>query len=201
VTDQVRFTTRWNAMTSQPIEGHEWISEDQARQLVAGNEFVDVVDFTVTDDDGVDRPRWVIGITSLRGVAGGARVEFYDVHGTCWRVVDYDLLEGRLWRSSVTDRHYQAGIPAPDDFTSSLDTQRWKTDEAIRTERATVNPDGTGVLKIRDRTTGEKSLTNLSGLDVAAHWLDVPVFGDWDALTDPGRSATEIAQGVSSRAP
>lgn len=195
MTDMVRYTTGWNNLTNQPAADHDWIDASLARARFEQNEFIDVVESSSISKDGLVYPRWVMGVTAFRGVAGGARVEFYDPNGSCWRAVDYDCLKGRLWRSSVTDRQYPDGPSSPDALTSSLDTQRWKLSDSIRTTRITVRPDGAAHFKIRDRTTGEKSLTNLTGLDVSAHWLDIPTFGEWDALTDPGRSATEIAQG------
>ncbi|MGH4000307.1 MAG: hypothetical protein ACRDTJ_22925, partial [Pseudonocardiaceae bacterium] len=45
---------------------------------------------------------------------------FFDGHGTRWRRVDYDLIDGHLWRWITADHTY------PDD------SRRWAINEAVR---------------------------------------------------------------------
>ena len=174
------YCTRWNDLTRRPIAGYEWINERQARDRLERNEFIDVVESSTIGSDGLVNPRWVMGIAGLRGVAGGARLEFHDGQGSIRRAVDYQIIQGRLFRSNVVD------------FAYSTDQQRWEMGQAIAGVEVTVDPDGTGTVE-RWEASGDQELTEFTGLDVSGHWLEVPEFGDWDALTDPGRSATEIA--------
>ena len=180
MTGAVRYCTRWNDVTRRPIAGYEWIDDGEALRRFECDEFIDVVDSADVDDDGLPLPRWVIGVSGPRN---GARVQFLDKNGSIWRTVDYQVVDGRLFRTRISDKTY------PDD------QQRWDLNESTHTADLIVNPDGSGDIETRTRATGERSITEFAGLDVSAHWLDIPEFGDWDALTEPGRSATEIAQG------
>ena len=188
MTGPVWYCTRWNDLTRRPIAGCEWISEGQARDRFERNEFIDIVESSTIGSDGLVYPRWVMGIAGLRGVAGGARLEFHDGQGSVWRAVDYQIVQGRLFRSNVVDLVY------------SSDQQRWEMDQAIRGVEVTVDTDGTCAVESWEAS-GDQKLTEISGLGVSGHWLDVPEFGDWDALADPGPSASEIAQGVRHGAP
>ncbi|MGI5186875.1 hypothetical protein ACQEVI_01875 [Promicromonospora sp. CA-289599] len=183
MTGPVRYCTRWNDLTRRPIAGYEWINESQARDRFERNEFIDVVESSTIGSDGLVNPRWVMGIAGLRGVAGGARLEFHDGQGSIWRAVDYQIIRGRLFRSNVVD------------FVYLTDQQRWEMSQATVGVEVTVDPDGTGTVE-RWEVNGDKQVTELTGLDVSAHWLDVPEFGDWDALADPGPFASEVAEGA-----
>jgi hypothetical protein len=131
-TGTIRYTTRWNDLTNRPSADHDWIDEGQARDRFERNEFIDVVESSTIGSDGLVYPRWVMGIAGLRGVAGGARLEFHDGQGSIWRAVDYQIVQGRLFRSNVAD------------FAYSTDRQRWEMSEATAGVEVTVDPDGTG---------------------------------------------------------
>ena len=184
MTGPVRYCTRWNDITRRPIDGYEWIDDGEALRRFERDEFIDIVDGTYVDDDGLPLPRWVIGVSGLQNGSGGARVQFLDKHRSIWRTVDYDVVQGRLFRTGIADNTY------PDD------QQRWGQSQAVSTADLIVNLDGSGDIETRTRATGERSTTELTGLDVSAFWIDIPEFGDWDALTDPGRSASKIARGA-----
>jgi hypothetical protein len=187
-TGTIGYTTRWNDLTNRPSADHDWIDEGQARDRFERNEFIDVVESSTIGSDGLVYPRWVMGIAGLRGVAGGARLEFHDGQGSIWRAVDYQIVQGRLFRFNVADFDY------------STDQQRWEMSEATAGVEVTVDPDGTGTVE-RWEAGGDQELTEFTGLDVSDHWLEVPAFGDWDALADPGPSASEIAEGARHGAP
>lgn len=177
MTGPVWYCTRWNDLTRRPIAGYEWIDADHARGLRTRHEFFDVVD-AETIEDGLPRPRWVIHTSASFGV------DFFDVHGSIWRTVVYRWTDERLWRLTTTDYTYPDG------------EQRWDLPDATSEVEASVLPDGTGQLIVDDATAGTKSFSEFNVHDVPSRWLDVPEFGDWDALTDPGPPASEIAQGA-----
>lgn len=126
--------------------------------------------------DNFPLPGWVIHSSTSFGV------DFFDKHGSTRRKVVYEWIDGRLFRSSITDRSY------PDD------QQFWRENQSTGKTAIMFKPDGTGLLENRVRATKERTVTELIGLDVSAHWLEVPAFGSWEALTDPGMSASEIAE-------
>lgn len=177
MTGHVWYCTRWNDLTRRPIAGYEWIEADRARELRARHEFFDVVD-AETIEEGLPRPRWVIHSSASFGV------DFLDVQGSIWRTVIYRWTDERLWRSTTTDYTYPDG------------EQRWDLPDATLEVEAAVLPDGTGQLIVDDANAGTKSVSEFNVHDVSSRWLDVPEFGDWDTLTDPGRSAAEVARGA-----
>ena len=89
----------------------------------------------------------------------------------------------------------------PTDYTYPDGEQHWDLADAMLEVEASALPDGTGQLIVDDATAGMKSVSEFNVHDVLSRWLDEPEFGDWDALTDPGSSATEIAQGAFGKRP
>lgn len=188
--ETVRYTGRWNGVLLKPIAGYDWLSVDDARSLyekrpgpgvmvVGGHEEGTGVTFS---------PHWVIGF----GVGPGVRVVFYDRHGTVVRLVDYDRVDGRLWRQVTVD------------YTYANDTKRWMQNEYLQEVRASVRPNGTGhlsVVEAPDPTALPASSSTPIQVPVRnSYWLDRPAFGDWAVLADPGPSALEVAgQPVSTR--
>lgn len=176
----VQYTTEWNRITRRPIAGHTWIDEARARDLYDGMKGLDVVDAETVDDTGVPVQRWVLGI----GTSGRIRASFFTLYNTIWRQVDWNWIDGRLWRWTTVDYTY----PTQD--------RKWRQGEATSTVQSTVLPDGTGHLltvdpaKPRDE---QRHYADLIGRSSDTYWLDRPVFGDWAALADPGPSAYEVA--------
>lgn len=181
MTDQsVLYTTRWTNLTRRPMAGHDWVSVDEARRLYESETSLVVVDAEVRDEAGVPVPRWVIGL----GTSGRIRVQFFDASTTIWHLVDYDRIEGRLWRWITNDYFYE-------------DTSATRSmGESTRTVKASVEVDGTGYVTVVDkagRGPGQRQTTDFVGRASEAYWLDWPAFGDWSSLTDPGQSAHEVA--------
>ncbi|MFC8797273.1 hypothetical protein ACFT2C_06045 [Promicromonospora sp. NPDC057138] len=172
----VLYTTRWNEKNRRPIAGHAWIDPETARQRVDAGDNIEIVDGASMDPDGVPRPRWVIGWSSA-----GPRVQFYDEHGTKTRVVDYEPLDGRLWRLTTVDYAY-----------ADADERHGLSDVVVESE-AEVLPDGTGHFSIENVVQRQESFSEFSGRANDAYWVEVPRFGEWDVLSDPGPSAAEVA--------
>jgi hypothetical protein len=166
------FTNFYNDWTGRPGGDEPWMGEAEARSLY-GNEGVIVVDAAIMGPDGIPRPRWVLGF------GWGVRVSFYDEFRSVWRIIDYDRVDGRYFRKEVSDYLY------PDA------TRRYNLNEAVLEVDAGARPDGTGFVEVSDFVARKASTTEFRDIDVSSFWLPIPGFGDWDALTDPGRSATE----------
>ncbi|WP_182113856.1 MULTISPECIES: hypothetical protein [unclassified Actinotalea] len=168
--DDVLYTTRWNELTREPVGGHRWLSEEEAhRAFESGKGIIEVVDAAARDADGTPRPRWVIGTSAN----GRARVRFFTPGGSVWRNIDYDEIDGRLWRwISVTYTY-------PD-----LDN-RYMQGQALQIVKEKFQPDGTGTVRHDVKTEPEVDVYTMSDVPVAGFWLDRPRFGDWAALTDP----------------
>ncbi|MGH3971825.1 MAG: hypothetical protein ACRDS9_00640 [Pseudonocardiaceae bacterium] len=178
----VRYTERWNDLLLQPIDGYDWIDADQARALFENDpdRGVMVVGGTEHEPTGEFAPRWVLGFSA------GARVQFLDEQGSLVRLIDYDLIDGRLWRWVTVD------------YVHPNNTQRWSKRDAVQKIETTIRPDGRGYLTTLDKTdaTTSRPPTETSEIVVPikdSYWLDWPTFGDWAALTNPGPSAWEIA--------
>lgn len=183
----VFYTTGWNRLTRRPVADHEWITAGEARDLYEQFAGLDVVDAAVVDPNGVPQQRWVVGI----GTSGGVRVSFFDAHNTIWRQVDWDLIDGRLWRWITIDYSYPN------------QAQTWRQGDAINSVETHVRPDDTGKIVVHDRRKPRsegRRVTRLSGRSLDTYWLERPVFGDWGTLVDPGPSAYEVA-GFEQTAP
>ena len=59
------------------------------------------VDAADIGTDGLPWPRWVIEFAG-----SDARVRFLDRHTALWRRVDYEAVDGRLWRKATYDYTY-----------------------------------------------------------------------------------------------
>jgi len=185
MTQDVLYTTFWSQMTRVPPPEVGWLNEEQARmQFEQGD--LQVVDAAHRDADSLPWPRWVIGI----GTSGRVRVRFFDEHTTLWRLVDWDNIDGRLWRWITYD------------YTYSSTGKQWSEKDSILTEKASVQTDGTGYVVTVDKSTkpGRRLKTDFADRASGAYWLDYPKFGDWVGLSSPGPSAYEIA-GRSAPAP
>lgn len=174
----VLYAEKWNGLLMRPMDG--WLDTPTAQSLYESPAGVMVVDAARRDQDGNPLPRWIIG-TDMSGV----RVQFFNDLGTRWRRVDYDGVDGRLWRWITADYAY------------ADEARRWLTNETAYTVQTTVKPDGTGFFKVidsRDPTIRPvRSTTPVHGLAKPSYWLERPAFGNWAALADPGPSAQQVA--------
>src|SRR5690606_5615730 len=98
----VRYTERWNELTCEPVDGFGWLEPATAFDIAKRGQLVEAVDFAQTSADGSPAPRWVI---SFR-IPGRVRVSVLDEQASVWRQVDWDLVEGRLWRWITRDYTY-----------------------------------------------------------------------------------------------
>lgn len=177
MTQDVLYTTFWSQQTRLPPSEIGWLDEDQARAQFEKRD-LDIVDATARDDEGTPRPRWVIGIGQT-----GPRVRFFDEHTTLWRMVDWDQIEGRLWRRITYDYIYAS----PD--------RAWSQLESILTHKASVMTDGAGYVVTVDKSTRpeRRIKTDFTARASEEYWLGYPEFGNWSPLTDPGPSAYQVA--------
>jgi hypothetical protein len=171
VTGPILYVTAWNDMTRKPLGGgHRWLDVDEARgRYDVSHERIEVVEASRRDHLDRPVPAWTIYLR--RDV--GARVQFYTDAGSTWRLIDYDLIDGRLWRSVTADYIY-----ADDD-------RRHDFFEATQKVTSKFGPDGTGTIDIDDKSEPEVARARLSDAPVSGFWLDWPPFGQWDELSDP----------------
>lgn len=182
--DIVRYTGRWNRLLMKPFAGYDWLDAGEARKLYEQRPGPGVIVVGGTQSQGPETfiARWVIGF----GTSSGVRVQFFNEHGTLWRLVDYNGVDGRLWRWITEDYVY------------SDDARKWAQREALLNVKATVEPDGDGFATTIDKTDPDeprpiRSTTPFQNAARASYWVDRPTFGDWAALADPGPSAWEVA--------
>ena len=171
MTQVVLYTSRWNDLTRQPVRGHSWLTEDEARRRYEASEGVEIVDALLRDPDGTPRPRWVMGSY------GRVRLQFFTPAGAVRREVDYDLIDGRLWRWVTVDCTY-------------ADDEQHDQVEAVLSVEVSSRPDGTGTVSIDDSATGRRSVSRLTDVPTDGGWLDVPSFGEWGPLVDHGSGAS-----------
>ncbi len=162
---EVLYTTRWNALTRRPLAGHSWITPAEARRRYDGEQGLDIVDASSRDEDGTPRPLWVIG------AYGRFRVQLFTPGGSVARSVDWDLVDGRLWRWVSSEWVY------PDDDT------RYRQAEATMMIQTSARPDGTASFSVRDES-GETHVTQFADVATDGYWLDVPDFGQWGPIVN-----------------
>lgn len=180
----VRYTERWNNLLMRPAGGCSWLAPKTARDLyeTKPGPGVMVVGGTEDPQTGDLVARWVLGF----GTSSGVRVQLFNEHGTLTRVIDYDGIDGRLWRWVTIDYLYKN------------DTQRWSQRESILTIDTTVRPDGQGYFSTVDKQDSSSPRPVRESMEIEvpvldSYWVDLPAFGDWGRLADPGPSAWEIA--------
>ncbi|UZN03054.1 hypothetical protein [Cellulomonas sp. S1-8] len=168
---QVLYTTRWNRLTRKPTLGHSWLTEEDARRRYDNGEGLEIVDAAVRDADGTPRPVWFVG------AYGRFRVQLFLPGGSVARNVDWDLVEGRLWRWVTTEYLY------PDE-----DTQH-PMSEATTVVETTTRHDGTASVTVSDES-GQTHATQFADVATDGYWLDVPVFGEWGPIVNATLGAT-----------
>ena len=108
------------------------------------------------------------------------RSTFFDEHGSVRRVIWYEVLDERLFRSEVTEYTYDYG----------RDPGRRDEDECVLLTHGLFKPDGTGTLQINDKSAATTQRLSVDQMNVSGQWLDVPAFGDWSRLSDPGSASS-----------
>lgn len=171
MTGPILYVTAWNDMTRKPLGGgHRWLEVDEARaRYDVSHEHIEVVEASRRDHLDRPVPKWTISLTP--GI--GARVQFYTDAGSIWRLIDYDVIDGRLWRWITADYIY------PDD------DRRHNFRDATQMVTSEFRPDGTGTIDIDDKSQPEVARARLTDAPVNGFWLDWPTFGDWEHLNDP----------------
>lgn len=166
--DGVLYTTRYNLATRRPARDHAWVPPDEAERLVRAGEGIEVVDASRRDTDGALTPLWLVGLAA----SGAIRVQLLSPAGSVVRVSDYEVVDGRLWRSSSSDYDY------------ADDSGRHRLAEAHLTVRTTRAPDGTGTLSIKDGASAPTHVASFTDIPTEGGWLDIPAFGDWGPVVD-----------------
>lgn len=168
MSEGVRYTTRWVSKVRKPFPGHRWLTDEEARAAFEAGSGLDVVDAVTTDGEDNPVPRWVLGI----GASGRIRAQFFTPGGAVWRSIDYDSIDGRLWRWICVTYVY------PDQDT------RYRLAEATRVIEERFLPDRTGSVQFDERD-GLLNTATFTDAPVDGFWLDRPAFGDWTNLADP----------------
>lgn len=167
----------WNSRTKKPIAEEGWITPAEAQtkydELTGHFEVVPYAVFEGQSRDPRAGTPWTVRFYS----AGEWRFRstFFDDHGSIYREIWYQLIEGRLFKSLVSEFTYPY---APDDG-------RQNRSGAVVTTNGSFAPDGTGTLEINDKSQSAVERLSIDQIDVSGHWLDVPAFGEWAALADP----------------
>ncbi|UZN03053.1 hypothetical protein [Cellulomonas sp. S1-8] len=170
---EVLYTTRWNDLTRRPVAGHGWLTPDEARRRYTDEALgLEIVDASARDEEGTPRPLWVIG------AYGRFRVQLFTPGGAVARSVDWDLVDGRLWRWVTVEYVY------PDDHTPYLESH------ATLELTTTARPDGAASFSVRDEASGETHVTQFADVATDGYWLDVPVFGEWGPIVNATLGAT-----------
>jgi hypothetical protein len=167
----VLYTGRWSDQTRLPFPGVGWYDEARARTIYdERSEFMCVVDASERLADDRPRQRWVVGVSET----GGFRCAFFTPAGTLYREIDYDPLDGRLWRATTLDYRY------PDGEGYSLSAV-----ESLGHTIARFFPDGSGTVRYAESGNPVGEEVDLHDAPVSSFSLDRPSFGDWSRLSDP----------------
>ena len=105
------------------------------------------------------------------GAYGRFRVQLFTPGGSIARSVDWDLVDGRLWRWVTTEYVY------PDDDSPYLES------DATLEITTTTRPDGSASFSVRDES-GETHVTQFADVATNSYWLDVPAFGQWGPIVN-----------------
>lgn len=185
MTSDVMYTTGWSFMRGRLALEHQWLSIDEARRMYEADtgEGPMVIDAALRGPNGDPEPRWVIGLG-----AGVPRVTFLDGAQSIWRQIDWEQIDGRWWRWITYDHEYPN------------QSRKWEVYEAEYVSKAVVMPDGTGRIELTEGENGPSGVGNSPRLKmrftnraVDSYWIDIPQFGDWAALADPGPSTYDVA--------
>ncbi|WP_460706490.1 hypothetical protein [Myceligenerans halotolerans] len=171
------YTTSWNDITRLPSGDSAWTPEDEARRLYEKKAGLTIVDASKCDADGAPFPRWVLGFGASRRV----RAQFFDEHMTLVHMVDWNWIDGRLWRWLTYD------------WTYPNTTQHWEQNESVARALSGIEPDGTGYIELLHKQPRRELDIEFTDRAQDSYWVDYPEFGDWAALADPGPTALEVA--------
>ena len=169
---EFRYLGGWNFHTLRPLLGGGWIAEDDARHRYESR---DGSDFTVVSGafgigNGLVVPRFVLQVSPTLFTF---RISFMNRAGSRIRVVGYTPVDGRLFKHGITEYRY-------------ADTeQRFRLRMADRVVTATFEPDGTGTIRIDDKSNPTVKIREFTDIPVGGNWMRVPRFGQWADLADP----------------
>lgn len=167
----------WNDWLNKPILDEGWFDEVEARaRYESMREHFEVVPYAVFECQS-QGPRpgtpWTVRFYS----EGDTRFKstFFDDYGSIYRVIWYALVDERLFKSEITEYTY--------DY--NHDPGRRDEDECVLITNGLFRPDGTGTLRINNKSEPTIQQLSIDQIDVSAHWLDIPEFGHWDQLSNP----------------
>ncbi len=162
------YIERWNHQLRIPVPGSPILSVDEAAARYDRKEPFVVVDGT-RGDDGSHQPQWVMGWAHT-----GARMSFLNLHGSVWRLIDYDARDGRLWRWKTVD------------YTYASDDRYYAVNACTQKITSKFDPDGTGYIDFDDKSKEVVDRARFESAPIVANfWMDWPEFGQWNGLTDP----------------
>ena len=185
----------WNDWLNKPLLDEGWIEEDEARARYEGlRDHFEVGPTPSSRASRMNRDSSPPGrcASTRRGTPASVRPSSTSA-GPVRRVVWYELVDGRLFRSEVTEYAY--------DY--AQEHGRRDEDECVLLTIGRFEPDGTGTLWIEDKSVPTSRRLSIDQIDVSGQWLDVPAFGDWSRLSDPRfRELVDVGSGrASTRGP
>ena len=128
------------------------------------------VQFSVSAGPGLE-PGRVPDYTMSIGYGGETViVERYDSNGSIEVIMGYDLIDGRLFLSDVTE------YLLPDDG------KYHHQDDTLGVRMYVFKPDGYCRLRTSVTAAPDDTVEELSGVDVSSHWIDALEWGDWDRV-------------------
>jgi hypothetical protein len=128
------------------------------------------VQFSVSAGPDLE-PGRVPDYTLAVGYAGeSATVERYDAQGSIQVIMNYDLVDGRLFLANVTE------------YLLPEDGKFHRQDDTLGVRKYLFKPDGHCRLRTSLTAAPEDTVEEFSGVDVSSHWIDALEWGDWDRV-------------------
>ncbi|ANS79227.1 hypothetical protein SGUI_1831 [Serinicoccus hydrothermalis] len=159
-----RYGRDWHPVLRKPIQE---ITEKKARQRWASGPQFSV---SQVDDEG-SVPAYTLVVMPEGSFV---RSERYDEHGSVVSAYHFDLIEGsedQLFLHQVTEYVY------PDRQTGYLAMNAAKAHTTFN-----FRPNGWARARFVVDGQPEARVEEYTGVDVSAHWVERPAFGDWDRL-------------------
>lgn len=155
--NNVTYSERYSDLAGKPAGP---LSEDQARQRHASGE-----PYAVTLGDP-GSPDAVIDVAWKNNHLG---VWFFDEEGRRTVHFSFHVREGKLFLAIAMNWKYPEGFRL--------------RNQASVIERVRYTPDGIIQHETTDKVSGEKTVRDISDVDVATNWDNIPSFGEWDSVS------------------
>lgn len=159
---EATYSERWSDLAGKPTSV---ISEDEARERNASGE-----PFTVTLGDP-EAPDAVIDVAWKNDHLG---VWFFDQEVRRSVHFSFRVHGDKLFLVTVMNWKYPEGAVL--------------RNEATTIERVSYTPEGIVTHEVTDKVADQKTIRDISDVDVRMNWEGIPVFGEWESVTRFDRS-------------